>query len=384
MKILFMLSVLPLIYTYGIYPLLVTLIFKLKKKRSRPNLNTEDLPIISVIMPVHNEEHVIEQKIVSLLKIKYPSQKLFFFIGSDQSTDSTNKLVTKYADGKKLRFFEYSNRTGKSGMINKLYAEAVKINALNSNHLLVFTDANIMLDEFCFMEIARAFSDDKIGLVDTKMIPISSLDPGISIAEKNYINFEVDIKHKEGALWGKLMGPFGGCFAIRSNLFVEIPGNFCVDDFYIAMHIMLAGYKAISTQKAVCYEKVSKDIKEEFNRKKRISIGNFQNLFHFTPIWFPPQMGMLSFVFISHKMIRWIGPLLILGALISSFFLWPITTVIFLCIVLSELIFNKLNIHVALIRKIHYFFAMNLGVFIGFIDYLKGIENNVWEPPKRI
>ena len=384
MIIIFGLLLLPLIYTYLIYPSVVSLLFYFKNKITIEEDPALELPIISVIMPVHNEEKVIETKILSLLNVNYPAQKIFFFIGSDQSTDGSNLIISKYADHKKLRFYPYSVRTGKSGMINKLFQEVKKVNPIHEDHIIIFTDANVIPDKNCFLELAKSLTKENIGLADSRMIAVSSSDPGISEAEKSYINFEVQLKHKEGKLWGYLMGPFGGCYAIKSNLFKEIPESYCVDDFFISTNVLLQNYKAVSSWEAKCFEKVSKDLKEEFNRKKRISSGNFQNLNHFKTLWLPPQEGMLSFVFISHKLLRWLGPFFLFLAFVIGFWMWPVWMLAISLVVLSENIFSKIKIHIPIIRKVHYFAAMNIAVLFGFILYLKGTEYNVWEPPKRI
>ena len=47
-------------------------------------------------------------------------------------------------------------------------------------------------------------------------------------------------------MWGSMMGPFGGCFAMRMNLHSPVPKNFLVDDFYICMNIIRKGYKAVN------------------------------------------------------------------------------------------------------------------------------------------
>lgn len=384
MKILFFIFTFPLIYTYLIYPLFVNFLHYLSKDSKLLNQNSIIWPMVSVIMPVHNEEMVIEKKIQSLLKIDYPSNKILFFVGSDNSTDNTNSIINHFADQKKLKFFPYKERVGKSEMINKIFNEVIKVNPISDQHILIFTDANVIPEKLCFKELIKSISPKDVGLVDSRMVPISSKEPGISEAEKAYINYEVKLKHKEGQLWGLLMGPFGGCYAIKSNLFKTIPPNFCVDDFFISMNVMLKKYKSVSSLDAICYENVSKDLKEEFLRKKRISIGNFQNLSHFKTLWWPPQQGLLSFVFISHKLLRWVGPFFLLGASFTGFLIWPLVVVIFALLIFSENILTHFKLHIPLIRKIHYFAAMNFGVLIGFINYLMGTQNNVWEPPKRI
>ena len=166
------------------------------------------------------------------------------------------------------------------------------------------TDANVLFDKQTIFELVKHFKNSTIGLVDSKMQNIGIKKDGISFQEKTYISSEVSVKQRESLLWGAMMGPFGGCFAFRKNLWGEIPSHFLVDDFYLNMLILEKGFKSINEPKALVFEDVSNNLKDEFNRKIRISTGNFQNLFHFKHLLF--DFSWVAFVFFSHKVLRWL------------------------------------------------------------------------------
>ena len=134
-------------------------------------------------------------------------------------------------------------------------------------------------------------------------------------------------------------------------------------------------------------------IKTEFRRKVRISAGNFQNMFSFFQLWWPPTRG-LQYAFFSHKILRWLGPFflfLILMAGIALFLMEPKTyywVIIiigtgFVGIPVVDFLFSKIGWHLSLFRSIRYFILMNIALFIGFIKYINGIESNIWKPTKR-
>ena len=83
-----------------------------------------------------------------------------------------------------------------------------------------------------------------------------------------------------------MMGPFGGCFAMRKKLFLKVPENFLVDDFFLNMSVLENGYSCVNEPEAIVYEDVSNNLHAEFVRKSRISAGNFQNLFYFFHVLF--------------------------------------------------------------------------------------------------
>ena len=91
----------------------------------------------------------------------------------------------------------------------------------------------MIFDKLTIKTLVRHFNDDSIGLVDTRMMNTGLKKEGISLQEKSYISMEVQLKYHEGQLFGSLIGPFGGCYAIRKHLMSKVPSGFLVDDFFI-------------------------------------------------------------------------------------------------------------------------------------------------------
>jgi cellulose synthase/poly-beta-1,6-N-acetylglucosamine synthase-like glycosyltransferase len=280
---------------------------------------SEDLPIVTVIMSVYNEEKVITDKLNSLLCVDYPKEKWHWRIGSDGSSDSTNLLINDFKNThhtENLYFTAFTNRRGKPPVLNDLVEQAIKQFGVNSNHILLLTDANVLLDKNAVFQLVKHFKNTDIVLMDANMIPVGMKSEGISTSEHQYLRSEVLLKYREGVIWGKMMGPFGGCYALRSNFFTPVPPNYLVDDFYIALRALEKGGSAGIELTAHCYEGVSHDIGEEYRRKRRISAGNFQNLNTFGSIL--SRFDTLSYLFFSHKVLRWITPFLILMGWLSS------------------------------------------------------------------
>jgi cellulose synthase/poly-beta-1,6-N-acetylglucosamine synthase-like glycosyltransferase len=257
--------------------------------------------------------------------------------------------------------------------------------------ILVITDANVMLEKDSLTELASSFRDPGIGLVDTRMINTRMKKDGISRQEKFYISREVRIKHHESLLWGSMMGPFGGCYAVRRSNFEPVPGHFLVDDFYINMTVLKQGFHCISNVRAEVYEDVSNDLREEFRRKKRISAGNFQNLGRFAGLLFSRRKGV-AFCFFSHKVLRWLVPFLVLFTLVTSallgvhyllYLVLLLMQVAILLVPIIDLLLRKLKIHSIPLRFVSHFILMNLALLAGFLKFIRGIRSNVWQPTRR-
>lgn len=384
-----------LVHSYLIYPRLMRLLAARTPSQPVAEFAASDWPRVSVLMAVYNEEAVIAEKLDTLLQQHYPADKIRCYIGSDCSNDATNTIVADYAARyPNLSFYAFSKRQGKPGVINALYREVIKHGPPAPDHLLLITDANVMLAPSTLRCLARHFLRPQIAIVDAHMQHTGLQADGISRSEHAYLSGEVMLKHYEGKVWGKMIGPFGGCYLLRSDHFSPIPANFLVDDFYIAMRVFEKGGHAINDLEAVGYEAVSHDWREEFRRKARISTGNYQNLVTFRHLWWPPTRP-LGFAIFSHKILRWLGPFFLIGILLSTAGLYLLThnhfyaglllclIVLYFALPLADLLLRALGIHWQPSRNLRYFFLMNIALLVGFFRFIKGVNNNVWQPPKR-
>lgn len=391
LHILFWASFSALLHTYLLYPALLR--WWLRALPAYEPGNVEHWPFVSVLMAVYNEEAVIEEKLDSLSALDYPPDRLRIYIGSDASTDRTNALIAERAAGwPQLHFYPFAERQGKPRLINQLVPSALAHTPAGRDHIFLMTDANVLLKKDLLRHLIPPFEVEETGLVDAHMVNEGVGPGGIGRSEQQYISNEVWIKHAEGRLWGSMMGPFGGCYALRSDYWTPVPSNFLVDDFFINMKVLEKGGKTMNVLDALCFEKVPNELGVEFRRKKRISAGNYQNLFTFRRMLWPFWKGK-GFAFLSHKVLRWKGPFLILIMCICAFLLswqhvlygWIFGLLVFLLfgVPLLDRLLQYLHIHWLPLRSAAYFVWMNMALLAGFFKFLKGIKSNVWERTKR-
>lgn len=373
-----------LAWTYVLYPKYLKWKYDKLAKKPPPNYQAP----VAIIIAAHNEAAVIARKLDSILASDYPAELIDIYIGSDCSTDATNAIISTYAAKyDNIHFYPFTTRQGKIQILNKL---APKANA----PILVFTDANVFFEKNLLSNIVRHFNDESVGLVGVEVINTGIKKDGISQPESQYISGETLLKHHEGEVYGSMMGPFGACFALRATAFDPIPKGFIVDDFYICMRMYEKGFKGIVDIEAICYEDVSNQVTEEFRRKKRISIGNFQNLQRFQHfLWKGPWR--IAFPWWSHKVIRWIGPYIMMSLLLTNVvacliqpsfklsFLMLLAQFCFYSIAIVDRILFKMNIHFKPFRMIYHFIMMNIALLLGHWKYLSGNYEAVWKPTAR-
>lgn len=389
--ILYWFCVFCLVYTYVAYPLIIKLLHRYFMPNKLSYESEIELPHISILMAAHNEEKVIEEKIRSVFQNPKLNPKLTLWIGSDNSNDKTNDIIYRLQkEYPQIIFFPFTQRQGKPSIINQLTTKAF---ADFQDHIFIITDANVLFSEATVFELVKHFKNEKIAIVESNIIGTGIKKEGISTDEKKYVSSEIWYKYYEGLIFKVFSGPMGGCFAIRSNFYSEVPRHFMVDDFFIVMSAIQKGGQGIVEPKAICFEGISHSMKEEVRRKTRIGTGNFQNLFHFKWLWLKFPFTAPSIVFFSHKILRWLGPIFILFSTMILLFLQPNLLIYklllvfhFLIIILIPLIYFtlvRLGIHVPIFRIITYFFAANLALFKGMIAFFRGKNSGIWEPTKR-
>ncbi len=384
LQIIFWVSTVLLLYHYAAYPAILWVIYRFRGQ-DKDAKKIEHFPAFSIIIPAHNEESCIADKLISIINSDLSGCTFEVLVGSDNSTDATNAIVFEFASKHSfIQFYPYSERQGKIGMVEKLVART-------KYDILIHTDANVLFETDCIKRLIAAFSDPTLGVIGANIVNTDISKDGISVQEASYVNIENRIKYWEGAIFDSMMGAFGGCFAMRKSLMKAIPKNFIVDDFYLTFQCMVQGFASRYDLSAICFEDVSNDWREEFRRKVRIGIGNYQNLRFFRTWAFRP-FHPIGYCFISHKVLRWIGWTFILMAICSAFYLSfyvPFFAIIsagiigVLFIVLVDPMLAKMGIHIKVFRYIFHFFTMNVALAVAFFKYISGVKTNIWTPTKR-
>lgn len=382
-------------HTYVLFPALLTLLTR--RPRPAPGMfapTDAALPAVAVLLAAYNEEQVIEEKIRRTFATTYPPDRLTLVIGSDASTDATDALIerlqTEYGPAR-LQLRRFAGRTGKTQIINALAADATA-------PVLVLTDANVFFAPDTVFQLVKYFADPAVGLVGGNILNEAVRREGISVQERAYLLRENRMKHQEGAIWGAMMGAFGGCYAVRRAAFRPVPPTYLVDDFFLSMQVLADNWRALNALEAVAYEDVSNELREEFRRKVRIATGNFQNLRHFRRLLWPPW-GRVGFAFWSHKVLRWITPhllLVLLLATLAGVALTPAASLTGLgwrLLLTAQLAvpallgldwaLRRAGIHNRLLRFVTHFYAMNAALLRGWWRSRRTIESSVWTPTRR-
>lgn len=203
-----------------------------------------DLPTVSVLLSVFDEEAVIERKILNFLALDYPAERIELCVVSDGCTDATESIVARYA-GQRVRLVRQEARGGKTRALNRAAAEA-------HGDVLVFTDANAMFRPDCVRRLAERLADPGVGLVSGVSVYVHA--SGDTTAGGVYRRYEEWIKSRESDLFS-IVGADGAAYAMRRALYTPLAPEY-INDLLHPVQVLLAGSRAVSEPRAVVEEEV--------------------------------------------------------------------------------------------------------------------------------
>ncbi|MBW7872959.1 MAG: glycosyltransferase family 2 protein [Ignavibacteria bacterium] len=379
-EIIFFTALFLLLHSYIFYPVISWVVGVLFGKKYRKDFTYQ--PTVSVLTAAYNEEKVIGTTLQALLASDYPMEKLEIIVGDDKSKDNTDEIVQQVAsEHPNVKLFTSEGRKGKSGIMNR-------ISEMASGEIFVLCDSNMVFDKGAVKNLVANFADKRIGGVSGEILLRETIAAN---QETSYWSFESWLKYQEGRI-GRLIGANGGIYAIRKEHYFRYPeGQPLNDDFVTAMKILGKGKEFVYDPAATAHEDPTPTNEDEFRRKKRILMYNLGSL-KLLGEFFLPFKPYISFAFWSHKIIRWMTPLLLLIMLVSSFFLLEVMNyflVIDLVILLTFLLAflgwfssrGKKKIRALLL--FYYFYGTIIALMSGTFSFIFTKTGTTWEPPKR-
>ena len=304
-KLLFWVSCALVVYAYLGYALVL---FAITRLRPRPVVRRAIRPRVSVVIAARNEERSLPAKLSNLAAVNYPREVLEVVIVSDGSTDGTNQILLSAGQGvlPVLLPVAGSGFGGKAVALNEGVRRA-------TGDVLVFLDVRQTVDADAITELVSCFADAEVGAVSGELLLESAAGSteGLGI----YWKIEKTIRKLESAS-GSTVGVTGAIYAMRRELFREIPPGTILDDVYVPMTVARQGKRVVFLPSAVARDRLFVEKGKEFSRKVRTLTGNYQ-LLRLAP-WILSPSNPLLFRFLSHKLARLVVPLCLILMLVSS------------------------------------------------------------------
>ena len=365
-------------YAYLGYPALLWLTVRLRSQRlpSPPSMEPGALPRVSILLPAYNEAPWLPRRIENLLALRYPSELVEILVGSDGSTDATAEVVRSFGS-KGVRLVESATRFGKTALLNRMVTAA-------SGEIIVYTDANALFAAETLEWLVAPFASPRVGCVVGELVYVNQKTPRVRAGEGLYWRFETAIKELEGEFGGTLVGT-GAVYAMRRSLCSQLPAGIS-DDALNPLLVLAAGYDVIVEPRAQAFERAATSLREEFRRKARMvtrQLGAHAEV----RFLLKPLRPVLAVRLASHKLLRWLAPVFVAGALVVNLALmdhWFHQAVLAMAVV-GALVFLWGARAVGSQRAMPsglcfwvYFCVVNAAAVKGIADFLRGRQRATW------
>ncbi|CDS94044.1 conserved membrane hypothetical protein [Sphingobacterium sp. PM2-P1-29] len=390
LEFIFWCSLLLVLYTYVGYAIVIYVLAKYRPYRTQEETvcqRKDELPEVTLFIAAYNEADIIAEKMANCRALAYPNHKLKILWVIDGSTDHSEVLLQQYPD---VQVMSSPLRKGKTAAIN---------HGMGVVHtpIVVFSDANCLLNTDSLTIIVQQFNDPSIGCVSgEKRVAFSDADTISSKGEGTYWKYESLLKKLDFQYYSAV-GAAGELFAIRTSLFTVMPEDTLLDDFMLSMGIAQKGYRIAYTPDAYAVESGSLNMEEEAKRKRRIAAGGWQSINRLLPLLDIFTYGKLSFQYLSHRVLRWsVTPFALFALLPLSFILglgyvspYNVFHVIFASQVLFYLCagigyLQRDHPHVSKLFYVPYYFIfMNINVLLGIYYLLSKQHRSGWEKSQR-
>jgi biofilm PGA synthesis N-glycosyltransferase PgaC len=367
LQVLFWLAVGTTFYTFLGYPLLVGLAARWV---GRPVHTAAITPTVTLLIPAYNEAPVIARKIENSLALDYPPEQLTIVVVTDGSDDETVNIVKGYAD-RGVRLHHRPQRRGKMEAINRVMPLLV-------DEIVVFSDANAMIERGALRALVRNFADPAVGGVAGE----KQVSGG---GERLYWRYESFLKRCDSAI-SSVMGAAGELFAIRRHLFEPPPPNALIDDFVMSLRLVEMGWRVVYEPGAAVTEAPSPTLAGEWRRRSRIAAGGFQSI-RWLPGLLNPARGWVAWQYFSHRVLRWAAtPFLLPIMVVLNWFLLrlPFYRLAFLAqtafytTALLGYVLARRGVQRGPLYAVFYFCFTNVVALAGFWRYVTGTQPVTW------
>ena len=302
--ILFWLSAGLLVYTHLGYPLVLAALVRVRGRtrglrRDRP---APELPTVTLIIPAYDEEDVIEAKVANALALDYPRDRLQVIVASDGSTDRTAELARRAGASLVLEL-------PPGGKVTALNAAAEQA----AGDVLAFSDANSVWARDALRRLLAPFADRGVGYVCGQ---VRFLDDAGDNLEGAYWRYEMAVREMESSLAGVTAGN-GAIYAVRRDAYLPLAASGSHD---LSFPFLLAKrrLRSVYAPDARASEKMVPTLGGELARKRRMMVGLWDIVVGegmVSPRRYPP---LYAFELFSHRLLRYLSPLLHLVAFVAN------------------------------------------------------------------
>jgi cellulose synthase/poly-beta-1,6-N-acetylglucosamine synthase-like glycosyltransferase len=377
-------------YTYVIYPVILFAAYAVvqtrrdlryvtrRENRRCPTRVGSDLPAVSLVIPVYNELAVLPKKLQNVRELDYSSGRLQVIFVSDGSTDGSDAYLLKVDDAN-IDVVLLAEHMGKAGALNAGLRRA-------RHDVVIFSDASTLFMADAVRRLVRHFVDPTVGVVCGALKFLGNAE--FLHTEGTYWRYETALRLMEARL-GATLTASGAIYAIRRQCYRLLTPDDLIDDFLIPMHARRMGLRVVFDPEAEATDVAGSSVGDEFARRVRLSVGSFRALRH---VWGVRMRPFTALAFVSHKLLRWMLPVLFILAFASNVALLGhpfyagllVAQTAFYVWALAGYLFGALLRRVPFGLMAYFVVAMHMAFLVGLTRVLTNRRQVVWRREPRV
>ena len=368
-------------YAYLGYPAVLWLLTR-GRDWKLPTEDPPEWPSVTIVLPVYNEEKVVGATIEALLATDYPPDRRQILVMSDASTDGTHEIVRGFV-GRGVDLVVMPVRRGKTAAENESGRHA-------TGELIINTDATTRIRPEAIKALVRAFQDPTVGCASGRDVSAGHGAAAANLAEGRYVGYEMWVRDLETRAGG-IVGASGCFMGVRTDLFNQLFPEALSRDFATPLLARRAGYRSVSVKDAQAVVPRAPGLRVEFRRKSRTMARGLETLWFLKPLLNPFRYGRFALMLMSHKLVRWLGlllmPLFGVGlALLAGDHPWALAGVVALIagVAVGGMAFiwpaGKPPKPVLILGFV---VSAPVAALVAWWNALTGEQNPIWEPTRR-
>jgi cellulose synthase/poly-beta-1,6-N-acetylglucosamine synthase-like glycosyltransferase len=379
MTMIFWMIVAVILYTYVGYSLIILLVGRFVH---RPLHAATIEPRVTYLITAYNEEKSLREKLEQVLSLDYPHNLLEIIVASDGSTDRTDDIAREFID-RNVLLVRVEGRVGKTETQNRAIRDA-------TGDVVIFSDATTFYERSAIRNIVRNYADPSVGAVSGRYEYRNPTGAPIGFGSVLFWAYENKIKRAQTSI-RTITGCCGCIYSVRKELYEPLPADI-ISDLCEPLKILEKGYRIVFEPEAIAYEETTERTSEEFSMRVRVVTRGMRGLLYMRKLFNPFQFGFISFQLFSHKVLRWMVPVLAMLLLLVNFGLlgqWWFYDMIFLLqlafygAALLGFLAERYNIALKIVTVPLYFVTVNAAAVVAMYRVWKGHKAVTWETVRR-
>jgi len=312
-------TILIILSLFGLHRYYLTYLFlKNRRKAPKPDRHFDQLPRVTVQLPIYNERYVVERLLEAVTNLEYP-RELFEIQVLDDSTDETrlvaSRLVSEYAvAGHPITYLHRDNREGfKAGAL----AEGLK---KASGEFVAIFDADFVPPPSVLMQMIHYFVDPQAAVVQGRWTWINRTTSNLTQVEAILLDGHFIIEHGGRNFSGRFFN-FNGTAGMWRRTAIDDAGGWqhdtLTEDTDLSYRAQLRGWKFIYDPSIECPSELPVEMNAFKTQQARWAKGLIQTAKKLLPsIWRSPQPLFIKLEATFHLTANLAYPLMVIFSVI--------------------------------------------------------------------